>query len=99
MMVMEGFWQALRVAVYMSLVSTVMSHGNEWFGKVDQTVGPIMFLLLFGVSVLVCALLVFAKPYKLFTEKKGTEALELVIATTKWLAVFLLLVFGWVLVQ
>ena len=51
-----------------------------------------MFLTLFCFSVLTCGLIVFYKPYQLFVEKKGKEAMRLVVATTKWLGLFAALV-------
>lgn len=87
----KGLKQASSVAGYILLVVTVMANGNSWFGEDDRgMLAPLLALTMLSVSVLVCALLVLAEPYKLFVAKKGNEALELVISTTKWLIAYLL---------
>ena len=74
------------------LVGLLFWKGNDVFGRVDPYLSPVLFLTLFSVSVLTCALLVFYKPYKLFFEGKKTEAINLVVFTTAWLFFFLLLI-------
>jgi hypothetical protein len=59
---------------------------NGWFG-------PILVLLLFSTSALVCGTIVFYKPYKLFLRGKGTDAANVVISTVFWLFVLLLVSF------
>lgn len=96
----EGFTQASLIALYIALIATLMGNGEKLFGKFDnEVIAATMMLSLLSVSVLICALLVLGKPYKLFIENKGTEALNLVVATTKWLLVFVLLVMGWVILK
>lgn len=86
----SGLKQATSVAGYILLVVTVMANGNYWFGEDDRgMLAPLLALSVLSVSVLVCALLVLAEPYKLFMAKKGNEALDLVISTTKWLVAYL----------
>ncbi len=86
----KGLKQASSVAGYILLVVTVMANGNYWFGEDDRgMLAPLLALTVLSVSVLVCALLVLAEPYKLFMAKKGNEALDLVISTTKWLVAYL----------
>ena len=89
----DGFLQALGVTVYCSLVGIVMWQGSNIFPKVNSYFGPVMVLLLFSTSALVCGLIVFYKPYKLFFADKKKEAAGLVIQTAAWLFVFLLLSF------
>lgn len=88
----KGFKQASSVAGYILLVVTVMANGNAWYGEDDRgMLAPLLALSVLSVSVLTCTLLVFAKPYRLFIDKKGGEALDLVIATTKWLMAYVLM--------
>jgi len=87
----EGFVQDLSVAGYVGVVVVFMTNAQDWLGKLDNTTGPILFLALFVTSALVCGLLVFARPYRLFLNKKGEEALELVLMTAKWLVVLLVI--------
>lgn len=87
----KGFKQASSVAGYILLIVTLMANGNYWFGKDDRgMLAPLLAVTVLSVSVLVCTLLVMAEPYKLFMAKKGSEALELVVSTTKWLVFYLL---------
>ena len=90
---LQGFYQALGVVTYCSLVGVLFWKGNQWFGKVPNYLGPLMFLVLFVVSALICALIVFYKPYLLFMEKNNkTDAVNLIVSTTGWLFLFLLLI-------
>lgn len=78
--------------MYISLVVLFMSNAQVWVGQIDHTpFGPVVFLSLFVTSALICSLIVFARPYRLFLQKRGDEALELVLATVMWLALFLIL--------
>lgn len=88
-----GFWQALGVTIYCSLVGLLFWQGNRLFPRVNQYFAPVMMLLLLSVSVLVCGLLVFYKPYKLFFAEKKKEAVNLVVSTSLWLFVFLFVFF------
>lgn len=95
----KGFKQATSIAGYIILVVTVMANGNYWFGEDDRGIlAPLLALSVLSVSVLVCTLLVFAEPYRLFVAKKGSEALELVISTTKWLVMYLLILVAGIIV-
>lgn len=83
--------QALSVAGYCSLVGFFMFHSGEWIGKTQTFFGPVAFLLMFSSSVLICALLVFYKPYLLFFSNKKKEAIDLVLHTTIYLVLFFFL--------
>jgi len=86
---MLGFFQALGVTFYCSLVGLLFWKGNEIFGQMNY-LGPVLVLVLLSVSVLICALIVFYRPYRLFFDGKKKEASELVLSTTAWLFVFFL---------
>ena len=86
----QGFLQAVGVTVYCSLVGLLFWKGNELFGKAPNYAGPVAFLLLFSVSGLICGLMVFYRPYVLFSDDKKKEAADTVLATAGWLFVFLL---------
>jgi hypothetical protein len=87
---MKGFVPAAEVIGYVVLMTQFMTNGEKFFAHLNKSIGPIMFLTMFCFSVLVCGLIVFYKPYLLFVDKKGKEAIDLVLATTKWLGVFAL---------
>jgi hypothetical protein len=88
----EGFIQAAEVVGYVILMTQFMTNGEKFFAHLNKSIGPIMFLTMFCFSVLACGLIVFYKPYLLFVDKKGKEAIQLVLATTKWLGAFALVV-------
>jgi len=85
----EGFFQALGITAYCALIGVFMLNANSLFGNIDNSVGPILFLLLFSTSVLICAVIVLLKPYRLFTAGKTKEAFEVVVSTAISLFIFL----------
>ncbi|PIR43840.1 hypothetical protein COV24_00565 [candidate division WWE3 bacterium CG10_big_fil_rev_8_21_14_0_10_32_10] len=95
---MVAFFQALGVLVYIACVSVLFWQGNNLFGNVPNYMGPLLFLLLFASSALICTLLVLGYPIKLFwLENKKKEALKLLVYTSLWMVAFVLLVFSAVL--
>lgn len=86
----QGFYQALGVAVYITLVGVFISNANSIFPKLNNFFGPVIFLLLFSTSAMICGLIVFYKPYKLFFAGKKKEAVSSVIYTALYLFLFLL---------
>ena len=89
-----GILQALFITLYCSLVGLVMWKGDEIFGRVDSFIGPIAVLVMLSVSALICGLIVFYKPYKLFFANKKEEAINVVVSTAISLFVILLILFG-----
>ena len=89
-----GLPQALGIVGYIMLVGLFFSQAQSIFGKIDNNfLAPVLMLSLLSFSIMICGILMFAKPYKLFVEGKGTEAMTQVVLTTKWLAVLLGVVF------
>jgi len=87
-----GFYQALGLTTYCSLVAILFWQGNQLFGRVPNYLGPFLFLILLVVSALICAFISLAYPIILFWEKKQTrEALKLIGITALWLLFFLFL--------
>lgn len=90
-----AFVQALGLSAYCTLVGLVFWGGSQGLARaLDYSfLGPVMFLILFVVSALICALIVFGYAFILFWEKKQTgHAFKLVIFTGGWL-IFLWLIF------
>ena len=85
-----GLLQALGVVTYCALVGLFIWSG--WLFGLTVPLGPVLMLILFSFSVLVCGLLVFYHPYQLFFDGKKKEAADLVLYTTGWLFAFFLLV-------
>lgn len=88
-----GFLQALGVTIYCSLVGLLFWQGNHLFPKVNQYFAPVMMLLLLSASILICGLLVFYKPYKLFFVEKKKDVANLVIYTSLGLFFFIFIFF------
>ncbi len=87
-----GFYQALGLAAYCSLVAVLFWRGNQIFGRVPNYLGPLLFLILLVASALICAFIGLAKPFLLIWEEKKTkEALRLIGYTAAWLTLFTLL--------
>lgn len=88
-----SFLDALAVTIYVSLVSTIMRNGDKIFGREDNFMSPIAFLLLFICSALITSLLVFGQPLFLFLDGKKKEALRMLYSTTGWLFLALIIAF------
>ena len=87
-----GLLQALGLSFYCGLVGLIFWQGENWFGKMNNFLGPLLILPLLVVSVLVCGLLAFGYPVYLFWEKKKTKkSLRLVAYTSGWLGFFVFL--------
>lgn len=91
-----GFLQAAGVVAYISLVATIMNNGSQVFGALDNSFfGPVVFLTLFAVSILICGFITLGYPVRLFwIEKKPAEAIKIVWYMTAFLALSLLVVFA-----
>ena len=87
-----GLIQAFEVVVYCLGVGLFIWQGDKIFQNANYFLAPVLLLILFSVSALICGLLVFYRPYKLFFEGKKKEAIDTVLATTAWLFVFMLVV-------
>jgi hypothetical protein len=87
-----GFIQATTVAAYCLFVGFIMSKANPLLGKIQGVLAPVSVLILFSTSVLICALLVFYKPYMLFFKDKKKEAIDIILYTTIFLAVYFLVI-------
>jgi|SRR3972149_10320329 len=87
-----GLIQAAEVLAYCLGVGLFMSQGEKIFQKFNYVLAPVLFLVLFSVSALICGLLVFYRPYRFFFDGKKKEAIDIVLATTAWLFVFMLFI-------
>ncbi|MCJ7805648.1 hypothetical protein MUP46_03320 [Patescibacteria group bacterium] len=88
-----AFLQALGLTLYSSLIGLIFWKGARFFGPVVTFLGPTLFLLLFVISAIICALIFGYCPFILWWENKQTKkAINLIIYTTGWLAFFVILV-------
>lgn len=85
-----SFLQSLGLITYCFIVgSLIFNKAEDWFGPMNETFGSMLFLLIFVVSALICALIVFAYPVSLFIEtKKGKDSIKIVGYTAGWLLLF-----------
>lgn len=90
----EGLFQALAITLYISLIGIFFHNADDLFGNLSTPFAPILMLLLFSTSALICGALVFYKPYRLFVAGKTKDAAEVVVSTAVWLFVFLAVFFG-----
>lgn len=90
---MIAFLQALGLMSYCSLIALVFWRGEQWFGRMPNFLGPFLMLTILTTSALICGLIVFGYPVKLYLKsKKFDQPLKLVLATAVWLVVFSVLI-------
>lgn len=82
-----AFFQALGLVIYITLVSLLLINGESWFGSLEF-IGPIVLLLIFSTSALICGLIVLGYPIALIFNRQRRQAFKLVIYTAIWLVVF-----------
>jgi len=90
---MIAFLQALGLTAYCSLIASIFWRGPQWFGNVPNFLGPFLMLIIFTTSALICGLIVFSYPVKLYLKtKKPDQSIKLVLLTAAWQIVFSLLI-------
>jgi len=92
--IFEGFLSAAAVLIYVFFIAYVLTNGEAWFGAVNSFFAPAMILMLFVVSALITASLVFAKPIYLYFEGKKKQGIELFFSTASWLIAITVLIFA-----
>lgn len=86
-----GFLQASGLVLYLFLVSQAMFRFSTILGpSTSEFLAPIVFLLLFVISVVTCGFLVLAKAGLLFWEKRYKESFTLIGWTIGWSALYLI---------
>ncbi len=92
---MIAFLQALGIVLYISLLSVFFWQANHWFGDHPDPkfLAPLLMLTLLSTSAMICGLLVFAYPVKLYLQTKKFEpSFKIVLLTAAWLVLFSLLI-------
>ena len=87
-----SFLNAVGVAVYAIGVSFILRNGEKIFGKMDNFLGPVAFLLLFVLSAAITGILVFGRPVLLYFENRRAEAITMFFYTIGWLFLITLVV-------
>ena len=87
-----SFIQALSLFAYCGIVALLIWQGENLFGKMTSFWGPVLLLVLFAASALICALIVLGYPIYLFWQKKERVlALKIASYTAGWLIFFIIL--------
>ena len=97
---MVALYQALGIVGYIVLIATFFSNAQSWFGKMpEKFFAPLLMLTLLCTSAMICGLIVFAYPARLYLKtKKYEQPLKIVFQTAAWLVVFSLLIMAGILV-
>jgi hypothetical protein len=87
-----AFLQATGLVIYCALIGMLMLRANTLFGPVPNLFGPTLFLIIFLISAVICALIYLGYPFVLFWERKQTKkAITLILYTTAWLGLLLII--------
>lgn len=78
---------SFATAIYIALVSLLMTYGNQLFGKDQGVLSGVGILLLMTLSVLVVGSLVIGKPLMLYLDNNKKEAIKLLLYTIVILAI------------
>jgi len=88
---------ALGTAIYVFLVSQIMTHGDQLFGEIENnSLAPMVFLLMFVFSALVTGYLVLGKPIMLYLDGQKKEAVRLLFYTGA--SLFILMLIGFIII-
>jgi len=85
---------SVATAVYIALVSLLMTYGNQIFGQEMGVLGGVGILLLMTLSVLVVGSLVIGKPLMMYLDGNKKEAVKLLMQTILILAVITVIFLG-----
>jgi len=77
--------QSIIAAVYIIIVSFLLSNGEKFFGKNDNIFGGVAILLLFVVSAAIMAVTVLGRSILMYLEGHKKEAIKLFFLTLFWL--------------
>lgn len=83
-----AFLQASGIVLYVSAFVFLINAVQGWMPMRNPIVGPIVLLLAFVISALVCGLLMFGYPCILFFGGNVAESIRIVLASVVWLLAF-----------
>ncbi len=72
-----GLGEAFLAVCYVFFVASIMSNANRWFGKEDNVLSGVVFLLLFVFSAAAMGLIIFGRPIAWYLDGHKREALNL----------------------
>lgn len=91
--VLWSFLHSLGVLVYVSIVATLMSWGNQWFGQDDKFLTPVAVLMLFVLSATITGSLVLAKPILLYLDGQKSDSFKFLFWTLGWMLLLTIFAF------
>lgn len=97
--ILQSGLNALGVYIYIIAVSYIMSHGEKWFGKMDNIMGGVAILTLLVLSAAIVGGLVLGKPIMLYLNDKKKEAVKLFCNTIICLALLAIITFGYLAIK
>lgn len=89
-----SFLQAVIMVFYIFLVTVIMQHGEVIFGKMNDYIGPVAFLLLFVLSAAITGGLVLGRSILWYLDGRKEESVQLFFYILGWLLVFTLITIG-----
>jgi hypothetical protein len=93
-LILTAILNSLGVAIYVFLISLIMTNGDKIFGSVDnEAMAPLAFLLLFVFSALVTGGLILGRPIMLYLDGQKKEGVKLLFYTGASLFILLILAF------
>ena len=91
-LVLKTLRNTVVAGIYILWVSQLLTHGQAWFGKLDN-LGPFVLLLLFCLSAAVVGGLVFGESIRLILEGKQQESVTAAFLSVGWLALITVISF------
>lgn len=86
-----AFFQALGIIGYISIIVLFAFATEGHDNDSPNYLAPLLAMSLFSTSALICSMIVFYYPIKLYTQKKDfKESANIVIQTALWLGLFVL---------
>ncbi len=89
-LLLKTFRNSALAVIYIFLVSQVMVHGENWFGK-NNSMTPFVILLLFSFSAAVVGGLILGQSVILFLDKNKSESIKSAIYSISWLGLYTVL--------
>jgi len=86
---LESLCYALGVLIYISVVAWIMQNGEQLFGRINNILGPILFLLLFVISALITSSLALGRPAYLYFNGQNRAGTKMFFYNTGWLIILL----------
>jgi hypothetical protein len=85
---------AILSALYIAIVSWLMTNGQKLFGKTAGVLGGVATLLLFVISATVMGSLILGRPVLMYLDGLKKEALQLFYFTVTWLIIIAIIIFS-----